>query len=187
MGFVEYAGVTESVRFDGYATTTGNFDLNGASEQQVAWSAIGQHKDQINPCAFLTFLGAIAGDGMGVTPYVVQEVGVGQQETYRASTQNARRIVSKNTAKLLQEYMRNNVVTKYGQEKFPDLVICAKSGTGEVGGERKPNAMFAGFVADDKYPLAFLAAIEDGGYGAQVCIPVLSAVLEACVAELEPD
>ena len=81
--------------------------------------------------------------------------------------------------------MHNNVQTKYGTENFPDLIICAKSGTGEVGGDKKPNAMFAGFVADEQYPLAFLVAVEDGGYGTQVCIPIISAVLDACVAEME--
>ena len=182
--FVDYAGVMDPVSFDGYTTTAGNFDLQGASEEQVAWSAIGQHKDQINPCAFLNFIGAIASDGAGVQPHVVAEVSIGQQETYRAATQKNERIISKSTAEYLQEYMRNNVVTKYGQENFPDLVICAKSGTGEVGGERKPNAMFAGFVSDEAYPLAFIVAVEDGGYGTQVCVPILTAVLEACMAQL---
>lgn len=183
--FVTYAGVTASVSFDGITSSAGNFDVMGASEEQVAWSGIGQHKDQINPCAFLTFLGTIAGEGVGARPYVVSRVNVGQQVTYQAQTQKTDRIVSKNTAKLLREYMENNVQTKYGAQNFPELVICAKSGTGEVGGDKKPNAMFAGFVADEEYPLAFLVAIEDGGYGTQVCIPIISAVLDACVAEMD--
>lgn len=182
--FVSYCGVTAPVSFDGYTSAAGNFDVVGASQEQMAWSGIGQHKDQINPCAFLTFIGSIAGGGVGAQPYLVAQVSVGEQVTYRAATHNSDRILSKNTAQVLQEYMRNNVQTKYGVESFPDLVICAKSGTGEVGGDKKPNAMFTGFVADDSCPLAFIAAIEDGGYGTQVCIPVISAVLEACSAEL---
>lgn len=182
--FVDYVGVTEGIRFDGFVSAAGNFDISAATEEQIAWSGIGQHKDQVNPCAFLTFLGAIAGEGTGARPYLVSQVQVGQQVTYQARTQSTDRIVSKHTAKLLREYMENNVQIKYGSENFPDVVICAKSGTGEVGGDRKPNAMFAGFVADEEYPLAFLAAIEDGGYGSQVCIPVLSAVIEACVEEM---
>lgn len=183
--FVAYSGITAGISFDGFTSAAGNFDVVGASEEQVAWSGIGQHKDQINPCAFLTLLGAIAGEGVGTQPYVVSRVNVGQQTTYEAHTQKNDRILSKTTAKLLREYMHNNVQTKYGTENFPDLTICAKSGTGEVGGDKKPNAMFAGFVADEQYPLAFLAAVEDGGYGTQVCIPIISAVLDACIAEME--
>ena len=65
-------------------------------------------------------------------------------------------------------------------------MICAKSCTGEVGGDKKPNAMFAGFVAEESCPLAFIVAIEDGGYGTQVCVPVISTILEACAAEIRP-
>jgi len=61
------------------------------------------------------------------------------------------------------------------------VVVCAKTGTGQVGGEKKPNAMFAGFLMEEEYPFAFIAAIEDGGYGSQVCIPIISRVLEACM------
>ena len=81
--------------------------------------------------------------------------------------------------------MRNNVESNYGTENFPGLTVCAKSGTGEVGGEQKPNAMFCGFVADEKYPLAFVVAVEDGGYGSQVCIPIISPILAECKAIMD--
>ena len=63
--------------------------------------------------------------------------------------------------------------------------VAAKTGTAEVGGDKKPNAMLAGFVQDENYPLAFIVCVEDGGYGAEVCIPIASKVLSACVAALE--
>ena len=40
--------------------------------------------------------------------------------------------------------------------------------------------MFTGFVTDEGYPLAFIVAIEDGGYGRLTCVPVLEKVLLAC-------
>ena len=83
--------------------------------------------------------------------------------------------------------MRNNVATNYGDENFPGLTVCAKSGTGEVGSERRPNAMFTGFVMDEEYPLAFFVAVEDGGYGSQVCVPIISQVLAVCKEVLDAD
>ena len=88
--------------------------------------------------------------------------------------------MSQQIAEELQILMRNNVLEKYGQENFPGLTVCAKSGTGQVGGDQKSNAMFCGFVADEEYPLAFIVAVEDAGYGRFVCIPILSKVLAAC-------
>ena len=49
-----------------------------------------------------------------------------------------------------------------------------------MGGELKPNAMLAGFVQDEAYPLAFIVFVENGGYGRDVCVPIASKVLDAC-------
>ena len=94
------------------------------------------------------------------------------------------RIMSQQTAKLLQTYLRSNVSQKYGDGNFPGLNVCAKTGTGEVGGDKNPNAMFTGFLADEQCPLAFIICVEDGGYGREICVPIASQVLEACKAEL---
>lgn len=185
--YVNLFGLTEPVHFDGNATVSGNFNLADANMYQAAWSGIGQHKDQINPCAYLSFVGAIANGGNGIQPYLVESVSIGSKETYRAETVKTNRVVSDATARTIREYMLNNVQTKYGAENFPGLTVCAKSGTGEVGGGRKPNAMFTGFVADAEYPLAFIVAIEEGGFGASTCMPVISDILDACVAELKSE
>ena len=172
---VEAYGVTKPVTFDGITTASGNFRAAGQQKVELAWSAIGQHKDQINPCAFLTFVGAIANGGQGIRPYVMASVG-----DYQAQPEQMERIMSEETAGVLREFMRNNVVNNDGAENFPGLTVCAKSGTGQVGGGQRSNAMFAGFVADGEYPLAFIAAVENAGYGKQVCVPILSKVLAAC-------
>ena len=90
------------------------------------------------------------------------------------------RIMSENVAEILKDYMRNNVVNKYGKSNFPGMTVCAKSGTSQLGGDQTSNAMFAGFVTDEKYPLAFIVVVENGGYGTATCVPVLSKVLSAC-------
>ena len=177
--YVEEYGVTDEVSFDGIRCAPGNFQAVGQQPVEVAWSAIGQHKDQINPCAFLTFVGAIAAGGQGVKPYLMAAVG-----DYTAQPQQMERIMPEETAAVLQEFMRNNVVNNYGADNFPGLTVCAKSGTGQVGGGLKPNAMFAGFVTDEAYPFAFIVAVENAGYGKQVCIPILSKVLSALREEM---
>ena len=178
--YVQAYGVTAPVRFDGITTVKGNVSLQNVANVELAWSAIGQHKDQINPCAFLAFVGAIANGGQGVQPYVIQSIQVGGKMTYTAPITPMERIMSQETAAALTALMRNNVTGYYGEEQFHGLTVCAKSGTGEVGGGKKPNAMFTGFVTDEQYPLAFIVGVEDGGYGRRTCSPIMSAVLEQC-------
>lgn len=177
--YVEQFGVTKSVTFDGITTQEGSFDPTGG-DAELAWSAIGQHRDTVNPCTFLTFMGAIANGGRGAVPYVVGDVHVGRRATYTAKTGYTDTIMTASTAEMLQEYLRDNVINNYGDDNFPGLSVCAKSGTAEVGGDRAPNAMFAGFLQDEAYPLAFVVMVENGGYGSHVCVPILSQVLAAC-------
>lgn len=177
--YADRFGVLSAVEFDGITTATGNMDCADAADVLVAWSAIGQHKDQINPCAYLRFVSAVAAGGIGKNPYLVDTIQVGSKTTYAAKTTTDSRIMSGQTAQKLQKLMRNNVENYYGEEHFAGFTVCAKSGTAEVGGDQKPNAMFTGFLTDEEYPLAFIVCVEDGGYGRQICIPILEKVLLA--------
>ena len=178
-------GVLDSISFDGLQTAKGNYEAAGQSQVDIGWSGAGQFNDQVNPCAFLTFVGAIAGGGEGAQPYLVEKIQVGGTKTYQAKTQTGKQVVSSKTAKTVGEFMRNNVKNNYGDSYFPGLTVCAKTGTAEVGGDKKPNAMLSGFVADSNYPLAFIVCVEDGGYGAKVCLPIASSVLAECKAVLD--
>lgn len=173
--YAKQFGVTDPITFDGITTPKGNFDISNAADVSIAWSGIGQHTDLINPCTYMTFVGAVANEGKGVNPYVVQKV-----SGYRGKTVKNPRIMTKETAEILKAYMAFNVTDKYGSQHFPEMTVCAKTGTAEVGGDKKPNAVLTGFVADDAYPVAFIAIVEDGGYGREICIPMMSKVLSAC-------
>lgn len=183
--YTKQFAVIDRIAFDGITTAAGNFEAADAAQINVAWSGVGQYNDQINPCAFLTFIGAIAGDGKGTVPYLVDRIKVGKETTYSAEIVKQDRIMSVSTAQVLQEYLRSNVEQRYGDEYFPGLQVCAKTGTAEVGGGQKPHAMLAGYVMDEAYPLAFMVCVENAGYGGTVCLPVASRVLAACKPVLD--
>lgn len=178
--YAEKLGLLDSMTFDGITTAAGSIDSADKADVLVAWSAIGQHKDLVNPASFLTLVGAVANEGVASMPYLVQSIQTRTTTTYQAKTVSTDRLMSEKTANSLRELMRYNVENYYGDEKFAGFTVCAKSGTAQVGGNHKPNAMFTGFVTDEGYPLAFFIAIEDGGYGRLVCVPVLEKVLQAC-------
>ena len=183
--YVQQFQVTEALSFDGITTAAGNYDTSNTAPVSFAWSCIGQHTDLINPARFMAFMGAIAGGGEGAEPYLVSRVRAGDQITYRAETVESGRLMSEDVAQLVKSYMRNNVQSIYGDWNFPGLEVCAKSGTSQLGGGQTSNAMFAGFVANEEYPLAFVVVVENGGYGASTCVPVLSKVLAECKAVLD--
>ena len=178
--YAEQFKIKESISFDGMTTVAGNVTAAGEAPVMVAWSAIGQHKDMINPCRYLTFMGAIANGGVGVEPHIVSEISGGSWKTYSAKTVSTGRLMSVDTAQTLQTLMRNNVKNYYGDENFAGLTVCAKSGTAEVGGGKKPNTLFCGFATDAEYPVAFIVVVEEGDSGRRTCIPILKEVLTAC-------
>lgn len=183
--YVEQFQVMDSVQFDGITTASGNYDVSDAAPVELAWSGIGQYTDLINPCRYMTFMGAIAGGGTAAQPYLVSRVSAGEEVTYTAVTTETKRIMSEEVAEKLQKFMRNNVEIVYGAGNFPGMTVCAKSGTSQLGGGQTSNAMFAGFVTDEAYPLAFVVVVENGGYGSSTCVPILSKVLPACKAEMD--
>lgn len=183
--YVAQFQVTEPVKFDGVTSARGKYDIYGAGAASFAWSCIGQHKDTINPARFMAYMGAIAGGGTAAQPYLVSQVTCGEETTYQARTEKMDRIMSREIAETLKSYMRRNVKDVYGDNRFPSISVCGKSGTSQLGGGETSNAMFAGFAADEKYPLAFICVIENSGYGATNCIPVLSKVLTECIRVMD--
>lgn len=183
--YADTFGITDSISFDGITTAAGSLEAAGAAPYELAWSGIGQHTDLVNPCQYLSFVGAIAGGGTGVLPHVVQEITVGGSRTYQATAETTGRIMSVSTAEKLKEMMGLCVEVKYGAYQFPDVTVCAKSGTAEKDGDATSNALFTGFVDDPDYPLAFIAVVQEGGYGTDACIPILNRVLTVCMEVLD--
>ena len=90
-------------------------------------------------------------------------------------------LVNKNTAEALTEFLTQNVEKTYGTKRFPNMEICAKSGTAEVGNGQTPHAWFAGFLKNEDAPYAFVVLVEHGGGGNAVAGTVAGKVLNIMV------
>ena len=185
--YVKQFGVTQRLSFDGITTAAGNYDISNTAPVSFAWSCIGQHSNLVNPARYMTFMGAIAGDGVAAEPYLMAQVTNGGKTTYEVKTKKTDRLMPEAVANTVAEYMRNNVKAVYGDGNFGGLPVCAKSGTSQLGGDQKSNAMFAGFVDSEQYPLAFVVVVENGGYGSHTCVPVISKVLAACKSVMDAE
>ena len=185
--YVKQFEVTQKLSFDGSTTAAGNYDISNTAPVSFAWSCIGQHSDLVNPARYMTFMGSIGGRGTAAEPYLMAKVTNGGDTTYEAKTQKTDRLMSEEVANTVAEYMRNNVKSVYGDGNFGGLPVCAKSGTSQLGGGQKSNAMFAGFVDSEQYPLAFIVVVENGGYGSHTCVPVISKVLSACKVVMDAE
>ena len=96
-------------------------------------------------------------------------------------TRRTGRLIQADTAQVLADMMAQNVVLTYGADRFPNMDLCAKSGTAEVGGGKQPSSWFTGFLRDQDFPYAFAVVVEEGGSGAGAAGNVAAQVLDALV------
>ena len=183
--YAERFGITQSLTFDGLTTAKGSFDVTDAANSQLAWSGIGQHTNLVNACQYMTFMGTVANGGRAAVPHLMEKVDGGLLTTYEAETEMMETGLDVNAAHALSEMMHEAVLNNYGAWHFPDLYVCAKSGTAELGAGTTPHATFSGFIKDEDYPLAFIVIIEHGGSGSAACAPIAGEVLKACVAAMD--
>ncbi len=177
--YADKAGLNASLDVDGMKTAKGVVKLTDAQGANLAWAGIGQYSDMVNPLNFMAFVGAIANDGVRVSPSIVLEKGAFSGMAY--SVGGSKRILSAGTAKTLGEMMRNNVVSEYGESNYSGLELCAKTGTAEVGKDKRPHSWFVGYMDREDFPLAFVVVVENGGSGGKVAGPVAARVLRAAV------
>jgi len=118
-------------------------------------------------------------------PYLINPSSLVGKKAKEISTKElglkTKKMLDASTASTLKDMMANNVKSNYGSGSFPGLDICAKSGTAEVGGSKKPNAWFVGFLKDPENPYAFAVLVENGGYGSSVAGAVANTVLQDIV------
>ncbi|MCI8537068.1 MAG: penicillin-binding protein [Oscillospiraceae bacterium] len=171
--------VLASYSVNGIRTAAGSVDFSGI---QIGWSAVGQGKDRVNPCALMVYMGAIANGGRAAIPQVILRTESGQGfPTSFYFPRKTGKLMESGTAETVAEMMALAVQETYGTARFPNMEICAKSGTAQVGGDKAPTAWFAGFLQNKDAPYAFVVMVEEGGSGAAAAGDVAAQVLDALV------
>jgi len=179
--YTEKAGLTASYNIDGLASARGSFDW-ALDDGRLGWAGVGQDKDLVNPCALMVYMGAIAGGGKAAEPYLILKTrnGLGLPSLPHW-TRRTGALIDPATAEKLADLMAGNVEKTYGKSRFPNMDLCAKSGTAEVGEGEAPHAWFAGFLRNEDAPLAFVVLVEHGGGGSAVASGVAGRVLDVIV------
>ena len=124
-------------------------------------TSIGQYGVQITPIQALKAIGALANDGLSVTPTIVlnnqnmaqQKIDI-KQENIKIVKEGMRKTVTEGTAKALN---------------VPYVKISAKTGTAELGVSKSSvNSWIIGFFPSDKPKYAFVLVMEKGKANNQI-------------------
>ncbi len=171
-------GFTKKVTVSKATTVRSTFDVSKSTKLDLGWAGIGQYTTLINPCQMLMLMGAVANEGIAMTPYVVEE---SSEIMDVKSKQNTAVKLSAETANKVKKLMRSNVKNYYSDSRFPNLEMCGKTGTAEVKGE-KSHAWFVGFSQKADLPYAIVVCIQNGGWGFNEAIPVANKTMQAVLS-----
>lgn len=154
-------------------------NLTNIRDIDLGWASMGQHDDLINPFHYLTVMSAIANDGVLKEPVLVKKVSTPKGTTLKKEGGSDKRLIAKEDAKTLSDMMRKVVTDYYSDSGFSGLETCGKTGTAEVGEDKRPHSWFVGFCRNESKPYAFVVIVENGGMGAGIAKTIASRVLNS--------
>lgn len=176
----EKMGFNSSVKFDNIETVDSIYNVTKADENDLGWSGVGQYTILETPMNMVIRTAAIANNGTPVMPYLVKSISqiFGAAKNPNRTTLGSQ-MMSSETANKLCDMMDYTVETNYGKSLFPDVDVCAKTGTAETGSNNQSHAWITGFTKDNDCPLAFAVIVENGNSGYGVAAPVAAKVLQS--------
>ncbi len=151
------------------------FNPDKTSKTELGWAGIGQSTTYINPAHFLSIMNAIANGGAGYAPDRIRYLGSISTLVGRMPETLVK--MNSDTASKLKALLRSNVTDKYGEDRFPNLEMCGKTGTAEIDGQ-KSNSVFAGFSQRSDLPLSVIVIAENAGWGSGVASSTANKVLQ---------
>ncbi len=120
--YTQQTGLTASYSVSGLPTAKGTFQWDGITDGQLGWAGVGQGQDQINPCALMVYMGAIASGGRAAEPYLIKKtvsaLGIPSLPHVTAKTGS---LLRGSTAEKLADMMAANVEKTYGTKRFPNM------------------------------------------------------------------
>ncbi len=164
----EECGFNSRVMVDNIRCATSRYNVKDAAQIDRAWSGIGQYTTLANPCHMVTLMGAIA-NRSGFTP---------APTLIKGKTTSKIDYMGSVPAKRLDDMLRANVEGYYGDNHFPNLQMCGKTGTAQVADD-KPHTWFVGYSQRADMPLAIVVVCENSGdYGINIALPIAGTVMQ---------
>ncbi|MBU1037351.1 penicillin-binding protein 2 [Patescibacteria group bacterium] len=137
--------------------------------------AIGQGDLLVTPLQMANITAVIANGGVLYRPQIVEQI----EDPLNNQKQNIKSeiinygMVSKSNLKIIAEGMRAAVLGGSAKSLANhNLAIAGKTGTAQVGGNKKPHAWFTSFAPYDNPDLVLTIIVENGGEGSEVAVSI---------------
>lgn len=176
--FAEQLKFNYDFNYSDIALYPSNISVSKKEENAAfAYAAIGQHEDIVSPMHIAMIAGAVANDGMMMTPSLLKSI----DDNLVSKNKYGTRIISTETALILQSYMLQNVSYGSGSGAISAIVdICGKDGIAISSTDESlyPNAWFVGYINDVNHPLVISVITEQTYVDENTSVIIGKSILE---------
>ncbi len=171
-------GFGDNFLFRDVVVENSSYAIADGSRFNVALSGFGQSELLASPMHMCLVAAGVANDGLMMEPTLLRQVTsrVTSQPRDEFPPREYRRCLTAENAAILQDYMRQVVVSGTGSRARVDgLTICGKTGSAEAGENGLTHGWFIGFCADDALPFAVAVLVENipaGEGGGSTAAPI---------------
>jgi len=149
------------------------------SRTEVAAVGYGQGETETTPLHMAMICAAIANDGVMMEPYVVQSAERDGNILYEKNSKILNRAVSVTTARRVGEMMQKCVESGTGTGvKINGISVAAKTGTAEVGENKKDHAWFVAYAPVENPKIAVAIVLENAGTTGAACAPMARNIIQ---------
>ena len=193
LDLAQFHAMCESMLFDtdlpvAIESSKSSFVLEeGADTSAVMETAIGQGQTLVTPLHVALITGAIANDGVLMSPYVIDHVSDDRGVLVEQYTgKEYGRLMSSEEAAVLKEYMGYVIEAGTGRQLSNDRYeVYGKTGSAEFSTSSKAShSWFTGFAHQDGKPdIVVTVIVEDSGVGSEYAVPIAQEIFDAYYIE----
>jgi len=179
-------GFNENFMFGDMIVYNSSYPIDNLSEEDLAWSSIGQGRVLATPMHMALVAGAIANGGVMKEPHLLKEIKTAQGGTRELpGSFEGWRVMNAATAQRLEKEMIRVVRSGTGTRAALSngYVVAGKTGSAEASNNKdiESHAWFVGYITNDNAPYAVCVLVENGGSGGGVAAPLARKTLQKAI------
>ena len=182
----EHFGFNQNFLFDDLIVYNSSYPIDNLSEEDLAWSAVGQGRVLATPLHMAMIAASVANGGVMNEPRLLRQITTPQGGTRALpASETGWRVMSESVAARLETEMIR--VVKSGTGTHAALgngyVVAGKTGSAEVSDDKSvaAHAWFVGYITNDNAPYAICVLVENGGAGGTVAAPLARRTLQKAI------